>query len=350
MTTSDGPRLGEDDRRTLELLAVVLASAVSRAAEFDAKQRQVDALARFEATYAGALAGIMTLDLEGAIVDANPALQELMGYTADEFAGPRAEDYVHPEDRDDVLAQYRRMARGEQGAGPFEHRIICKDGELRWVTSSVSFIRDADGQPDPGRPDGPGRDAAQGRRGRAARPVRAERAPGPPRRADRPAQPNPVQRAHRACAGRRPPGRGPRGRDADGPRPLQGGQRLARPSRRRPAAAGGRAPALRGAALLGLDRAARRRRVRRPAARGRTTPPAWSRWSRSSWRRSRSRSPCSTCRWWWRPRSGSRCHRTTASTWTRSCAPPTSPCTRPRRSRPTTPSSTAPPSSSTWPA
>ena len=147
ITTSDGPRLGEDDRRTLELLAVVLASAVSRAAEFDAKSRQVDALARFEATYAGALAGIMTLDLKGAIVDANPALQELMGYSADEFAGSRAEDYVHPADRDEVLAQYRRMARGEQGAGPFEHRIICKDGELRWVTSSVSFIRDPDGQP-----------------------------------------------------------------------------------------------------------------------------------------------------------------------------------------------------------
>ena len=42
MTASDGPRLGEDDRRTLELLAVVLGSAVSRAAEFDAKRRQVE--------------------------------------------------------------------------------------------------------------------------------------------------------------------------------------------------------------------------------------------------------------------------------------------------------------------
>ena len=147
MTTSDGPRLDHEDRRTLELLAVVLASAVSRADEFDAKRRQVDALARFEATYAGALAGIMTLDLEGAIVDANPALQELMGYSAGEVAGTRAESYVHPEDRDEVIVQYRRMVRGEQGAGPFEHRIVRKDGELRWVVSSVSFTRDADGQP-----------------------------------------------------------------------------------------------------------------------------------------------------------------------------------------------------------
>ena len=72
MTGIDGPRLGEDDRRTLELLAVVLGSAVSRAAEFDAKRRQVETLARFEATYTSALAGIMTLDTDGLIVDANP--------------------------------------------------------------------------------------------------------------------------------------------------------------------------------------------------------------------------------------------------------------------------------------
>ncbi|MEA2420539.1 MAG: hypothetical protein QOE60_2745, partial [Thermoleophilaceae bacterium] len=90
MTASDGPRLGEDDRRTLELLAVVLGSALSRAAEFDAKRRQVETLARFEATYTSALAGIMTLDMTGTIVDANPALQELMGYSEEEFNGTPA--------------------------------------------------------------------------------------------------------------------------------------------------------------------------------------------------------------------------------------------------------------------
>ena len=38
----------------------------------------------------------MTLDLEGAIVDANPALQELMGYSAEEVAGTRAETTSTP--------------------------------------------------------------------------------------------------------------------------------------------------------------------------------------------------------------------------------------------------------------
>ena len=147
MTTADGPRLGEDDRRTLELLAVALASAVSRAAEFDAKQRQVETLARFEATYSGALAGIMTLDLQGTIVDANPALLELMGYGADELAGSRASDHVHPEDRGMLLDQYQAILRGEKSVAPLEHRVVCKGGEVRWVNSSISFIRDSEGRP-----------------------------------------------------------------------------------------------------------------------------------------------------------------------------------------------------------
>jgi diguanylate cyclase (GGDEF)-like protein/PAS domain S-box-containing protein len=147
MTASDGPRLGEDDRRTLELLAVVLGSALNRAAEFEAKRRQVETLARFEATYTSALAGIMTLDLEGLIVDANPALQEMMGYGEQEFAGTLAIDYVHPDDRDALLAVYRRRADAESGPSTLEHRIFCKGGEVLWVNSSVSFIRDTDKQP-----------------------------------------------------------------------------------------------------------------------------------------------------------------------------------------------------------
>ncbi|MEA2400088.1 MAG: hypothetical protein QOK00_491 [Thermoleophilaceae bacterium] len=146
MTTSDGARLGEDDRRTLELLAVVLGSALSRAAEFDAKRRQVETLARFEATYTSALAGIMTLDLDGLIVDANPALQELMGYSEEEFTGTRALDYVHLEDRDTLLGVYHSRARGDASSSTVEHRIVCKGGDVVWVNSSVSFIHDSEDQ------------------------------------------------------------------------------------------------------------------------------------------------------------------------------------------------------------
>ena len=42
MSSSETERFDEEDRRTLELLAVALAAAVSRAAEFEAKREQVE--------------------------------------------------------------------------------------------------------------------------------------------------------------------------------------------------------------------------------------------------------------------------------------------------------------------
>ena len=145
MSSSEDDRLGEEERRTLELLAVVLGSAVSRAAEFEAKREQVEALARFEATFAGALTGMLMTDLEGRILDANPAAQELLGYDAGELAGRRVSDFVHPEDRE--------LVRGDFLASPEEvdslrldHRFVSREGDVRWVDSSVSFVRDVDGR------------------------------------------------------------------------------------------------------------------------------------------------------------------------------------------------------------
>ena len=72
MSSAADERLGEEERRTLELLAVALGSAVSRAAEFEAKRDQVEALARFEATFAGALTGMLMADLDGRILTPTP--------------------------------------------------------------------------------------------------------------------------------------------------------------------------------------------------------------------------------------------------------------------------------------
>ena len=67
----------------------------------------------------------------------------------------------------------------------------------------------------------------------------------------------------------RPPQRPAAARDADGPRPLQGDQRHARPPPGRPAPAGGRGAAAHRAARERHGRPAGRRRVRRPAPRRR---------------------------------------------------------------------------------
>ena len=144
MSSAEHDRLGEEERRTLELLAVVLASAVSRAAEFEAKREQVEALARFEATFTGALTGMLMTDLEGRILDANPAVQELLGYDVSELVGRRASEFVHDEDREVVRADFFGADEDSESLR-LDHRFMRKDGGVRWVDSSVSFVRDAGG-------------------------------------------------------------------------------------------------------------------------------------------------------------------------------------------------------------
>jgi diguanylate cyclase (GGDEF)-like protein/PAS domain S-box-containing protein len=145
MSSDPDDRLGEDERRTLELLAVALAAAVSRAAEFEAKRDQVEALARFEATFTGTLTGMLMADLDGRILDANPAIQDLLGYGLEELRGHRVSEFVHPEDRDLVRAEYL-AATDDVGSLRLDHRFVRRDGDVRWVDSSVSFVRDAEGR------------------------------------------------------------------------------------------------------------------------------------------------------------------------------------------------------------
>jgi diguanylate cyclase (GGDEF)-like protein/PAS domain S-box-containing protein len=137
MSTSETERLGEDDRRTLELLAVGLSAAVSRADEFRAK-------ARFEGVFASALIGMMVLALDGTILSVNPALEGLLGRPAREIVGLRPDVFVHPEDREVTIERARRVLAGETGV-TLEHRYLRPDGGVVSVEVSLSRVQATDG-------------------------------------------------------------------------------------------------------------------------------------------------------------------------------------------------------------
>ena len=139
--------LGEDDLRTLDLLAVVLSSALSRAAEIDAERRQVDTLSRFETIYTGAPIGIGILDLEGQLVETNQQMRDLLGRVAAELASAPVASYTHPDDRKAVSASFARMLAGEGDAYRIEVRALRADGTIVWTDTSVSLVRDSAGEP-----------------------------------------------------------------------------------------------------------------------------------------------------------------------------------------------------------
>jgi diguanylate cyclase (GGDEF)-like protein/PAS domain S-box-containing protein len=142
---SEAGAFGERDVTMMELLSVVLSGAMAHAAEFEAKRDQVEALARFEATFAGALTGMLMMDLEGKIIDSNPAIQKLLGHTHSELKGRRTAEFVHPDDRLDARAAYQGMIDDDRNSLRMQHRFIGRDGEIAWVDASASVVRDSDG-------------------------------------------------------------------------------------------------------------------------------------------------------------------------------------------------------------
>jgi diguanylate cyclase (GGDEF)-like protein/PAS domain S-box-containing protein len=136
---------GERDVVMMELLSVVLSAAMAHAAEFEAKRDQVEALARFEATFAGALTGMLLMDLDGRITDSNPAIERLLGYDHGELTGRRTSEFVHPDDRQDARTAYLDMVATGQKSLRLQHRFVGRDGDARWVDVSASLVRDPDG-------------------------------------------------------------------------------------------------------------------------------------------------------------------------------------------------------------
>jgi diguanylate cyclase (GGDEF)-like protein/PAS domain S-box-containing protein len=147
MSTCEVERLNEEDRQTLELLAGVLSEGVSRAAEFEAKRRQVDALARFEAIYNGALTGVMVLSNDGQIVDANPAMLELLGLKTPEQVRAHIAEYLDPDEHERVSVAVEELFSGDADSLRIDTRLNRRDGTVVWVCGSFSVVREADGRP-----------------------------------------------------------------------------------------------------------------------------------------------------------------------------------------------------------
>ncbi len=122
-----------------------------RRAEIEARRRAEDALRaseeRFRAVFTEAAIGIGLADLDGRIVQANPAFARMLGYTPAEFRNLKVTDFVIPEDMPGMWQSYAAMIRGELDCVRTQKRYRRKHGGLVWTNLTASLIRDADGQP-----------------------------------------------------------------------------------------------------------------------------------------------------------------------------------------------------------
>jgi len=91
--------------------------------------------------------GLIYTDTNGRIKEANPRLQDLIGYRPEELVGRSSLQITHPDDRAGDIDNARRLLAGDVPSYRRQKRYIAKDGRVVWVQAIVSALRDGQGRP-----------------------------------------------------------------------------------------------------------------------------------------------------------------------------------------------------------
>ena len=83
---------------------------------------------------------IAVADFEGHFTRVNPAVEQILGYTAAEFLAPPYLQFVHPDDRAKTRAETARILQGEKVTA-FENRYVRKGGYL-WGSIAAGTNRE----------------------------------------------------------------------------------------------------------------------------------------------------------------------------------------------------------------
>jgi diguanylate cyclase (GGDEF)-like protein/PAS domain S-box-containing protein len=113
-------------------------------AEVAERQR---AEAHLRAIVDGAAVGVALVDGEGRIIESNPALARLLGYTVEELCGRTIASITHPEDVALNLHLHGEMVAGRREHYQIEKRYLRRDGSLLWGRLTVSPVRRGEGTP-----------------------------------------------------------------------------------------------------------------------------------------------------------------------------------------------------------
>lgn len=103
--------------------------------------------ARFRSIFEQTAVGISIADLDRRLLETNPAYQEMVGYTGEELFGREIAEFTHPDDLSTDAELHEELLAGKVDRYQREKRYIRRDGELVWVSATVSVVRDEKGVP-----------------------------------------------------------------------------------------------------------------------------------------------------------------------------------------------------------
>ncbi len=100
---------------------------------------------RYRTAFETAPIGIVIADAEGMTIDANSAVQEILGYSLEELRGVYVSQITHPDDVAVSRAAANQIRQGQATHARLEKRYIHKSGRVVWCRLDLSGVRDASG-------------------------------------------------------------------------------------------------------------------------------------------------------------------------------------------------------------
>jgi len=103
---------------------------------------------RFRTIFHAAAMGITQCTIDGRVVESNPAVQRMLGYSREELRGMHFRDFTHADDLDADLQLFEEVVAGKRESYQIEIRYLRKDKSSGWVRLNVSLVRGPDGSPE----------------------------------------------------------------------------------------------------------------------------------------------------------------------------------------------------------
>lgn len=101
--------------------------------------------ARFRAIFERAPVGVARLDLDGRVLECNPALRAILGCPEQQIVGRSLNEFMPPADAERYAVA--AAAGGGSGATQLEARYLCGGREPVWGSTSVTEVKDVAGKP-----------------------------------------------------------------------------------------------------------------------------------------------------------------------------------------------------------
>ncbi|HEY9014327.1 MAG TPA: PAS domain-containing protein, partial [Gemmatimonadales bacterium] len=89
--------------------------------------------------------GVISYDMDRRLKFVNPAFERLAGYPEEDLRDQEFLQYIHPDDRPAILAEWDRLAQG-RALRDQEYRVVTRTGQIRWCSSSWEPMRDETGR------------------------------------------------------------------------------------------------------------------------------------------------------------------------------------------------------------